>query len=616
MNNIINTVSTDTTKTNSPTIASSTNAGLHSSDAIGAGDSSNSAGSFQETIKKTFDESKLSEEMMEKEPGGNNLPPVETLSELSAHDGRVLHESVSDATNDATSDTTSDTNILTIKTKGLATEVSDQLSSEKSQLLSSELKLNNSTVDESKLSSLSALSDSSSIQQSSARTAQSITQQAAQPLTTDAVVNANSEQKALTPQGPHLVKTDANVSNNIQNSIAGDISKTRLSTMDADSSISEQLDLSVNVQTTNAPSTGKQNLHDVIAQLQSKTALSTTMPSGLSSLAGDINNVTLEGINRLAPDLSSSLTTASHTSGLNPTAETVSVVSPLNVLTSQLRSYLQSKPDSLPKVPQVDVSKTSIGGVSNTSVDNLAVNTRIDLSMMQSAEMMSLEKTTLATEQFALTLDKNNTLANTALTNSLQQVIAPAAQTTSLLHAGSSHVVENLAGITNPTINSLSSINQQTMPQGVIAEAFGRAAWSQGMGKQVLSMVNQNIGSAEIRLNPAHLGPIEILIDMSDEQVSVSLSSRHAVVREAMEQALPKLREMLDENGFNLADADISKHSFAEQREQNAEKNANENGINKTNSAGNSNDPLITTDVNEKIIHQASLSSAKVDYYI
>ncbi len=102
---------------------------------------------------------------------------------------------------------------------------------------------------------------------------------------------------------------------------------------------------------------------------------------------------------------------------------------------------------------------------------------------------------------------------------------------------------------------------------GHIATPFGKPEWGEALGKQVLMMVNQNTRSAEIRMNPANLGPIEIQIDMQDDQVNVAFTSRHAVVREAMEQAMPRLREMLDNNGLSLAESNVSDQSFAEQRE-------------------------------------------------
>jgi len=101
-----------------------------------------------------------------------------------------------------------------------------------------------------------------------------------------------------------------------------------------------------------------------------------------------------------------------------------------------------------------------------------------------------------------------------------------------------------------------------------ITESIAKPEWGQGMGKQILWMVNQNISRAEIRLNPANLGPLEVRIDMDNEQVNIAFTSRHAEVRDAVEQAMPRLREMLEEKGLDLSDADVSQHSFAEQHEQ------------------------------------------------
>ena len=120
--------------------------------------------------------------------------------------------------------------------------------------------------------------------------------------------------------------------------------------------------------------------------------------------------------------------------------------------------------------------------------------------------------------------------------------------------------------VRSPIPHAASPTNSLMSPgQAVITETVGMSDWGQGMGKQVLWMVNQNISRAEIRLNPANLGPIEVRIDMDNEQVNLAFTSRHAEVREAVEQALPRLREMLEDKGLNLSDANVSQHSFAQQ---------------------------------------------------
>ncbi|MGB5275869.1 MAG: flagellar hook-length control protein FliK [Gammaproteobacteria bacterium] len=155
--------------------------------------------------------------------------------------------------------------------------------------------------------------------------------------------------------------------------------------------------------------------------------------------------------------------------------------------------------------------------------------------------------------------------------------------------------------------------------QTAITETFGKADWGQGMGKQILWMVNQNISRAEIRLNPANLGPLEVRIDMDNDQVNVAFTSRHADVREAVELALPRLREMLGDKGLNLADANISQHSFAEQHHNAFGQSDQDNsGLASGISFGTGDDGL-STDTDTAAKHNTvtqALSESLVDYYI
>ena len=84
-------------------------------------------------------------------------------------------------------------------------------------------------------------------------------------------------------------------------------------------------------------------------------------------------------------------------------------------------------------------------------------------------------------------------------------------------------------------------------------------------------MAKQNMQTAELRLNPANLGPVEVRIDIEDEQVRVAFSSPHAAVRDAVEQAVPRLKEMFENSGLRLADAEVSHQSFAQQQDARAD---------------------------------------------
>ncbi|RKZ80800.1 MAG: hypothetical protein DRQ35_01565, partial [Gammaproteobacteria bacterium] len=75
-------------------------------------------------------------------------------------------------------------------------------------------------------------------------------------------------------------------------------------------------------------------------------------------------------------------------------------------------------------------------------------------------------------------------------------------------------------------------------------------------------MAREGIQQATLKLNPANLGPVEVKLTMNDEKVHVTFVAQHAATRDALEQALPRLRESFTENGLEFADADVLQHDF------------------------------------------------------
>jgi flagellar hook-length control protein FliK len=89
----------------------------------------------------------------------------------------------------------------------------------------------------------------------------------------------------------------------------------------------------------------------------------------------------------------------------------------------------------------------------------------------------------------------------------------------------------------------------------------GSRAWSEELGAQVTWMTDRGHQSASLRLSPEHLGPIEVQISIQDDQASVWFGAAHADTRAAIENALPRLREMLAGQGLALNDSGVFKES-------------------------------------------------------
>jgi len=93
-------------------------------------------------------------------------------------------------------------------------------------------------------------------------------------------------------------------------------------------------------------------------------------------------------------------------------------------------------------------------------------------------------------------------------------------------------------------------------------------AFAQELGDRLVWMSSGRQGQhvAEISLNPANLGPVEVKLSVSGGQASAQFFSPHPQVREAIEAAMPKLREMLAEAGVALGQANVQDQSLS--REQ------------------------------------------------
>ncbi len=137
-------------------------------------------------------------------------------------------------------------------------------------------------------------------------------------------------------------------------------------------------------------------------------------------------------------------------------------------------------------------------------------------------------------------------------------------------------VIEQLTSVDklNPATNVFSanavqtSSSQQAFVQLPRVETpVGQAQWGQAVGERLMFMVNNKVQAASIILNPPELGPIEVKLNLNHDQASVHFVSNHAAVREAIEEAFPRLREMFAQSGLQLADANVSQQS-SQQRDQ------------------------------------------------
>lgn len=127
-----------------------------------------------------------------------------------------------------------------------------------------------------------------------------------------------------------------------------------------------------------------------------------------------------------------------------------------------------------------------------------------------------------------------------------------------------------------PSVQASSGPLQTTAME--ISVPVNSPAWSESLGNKMVWMSGQGSQVAELRLDPPHLGPLEVRLTMNNDQASVSFVSHHPAVREAIESAMPRLREMLADNGIMLGNTSVGAESFQQQQQASAENARNSRG--------------------------------------
>ena len=122
-----------------------------------------------------------------------------------------------------------------------------------------------------------------------------------------------------------------------------------------------------------------------------------------------------------------------------------------------------------------------------------------------------------------------------------------------------------------PTGNLLAGVGASNAPLGLARTETVNAMeapsadlhgghFDEDIGDAVRWMADQKIGHAHIKVTPNDLGTVEIRLRLDGDRVHADFSSAQAEVRQALENSLPRLRDMLGQHGFQLAHADVGQH--------------------------------------------------------
>lgn len=194
----------------------------------------------------------------------------------------------------------------------------------------------------------------------------------------------------------------------------------------------------------------------------------------------------------------------------------------------------------------------SLVGNELASDTDLAKTIDIDTSASKSVPQANTTDIQAATEDFAAAIQSATDL-RAAQTADLQAT-APVA----------------VAAAPLPLQNIQAAANQ---PVEKLTPQVGSPGWDQALGQKVVWMAAGAHQTASLTLNPPDLGPLQVVLNVSNNHATANFTAAQPEVRQALETAMPKLREMLSEAGIQLGQANVSagmpnnqQSAFGEQR--------------------------------------------------
>ena len=170
--------------------------------------------------------------------------------------------------------------------------------------------------------------------------------------------------------------------------------------------------------------------------------------------------------------------------------------------------------------------------------------------------------------------------------------------------------------------NRLAALTQAATPKTANALpvnqpiAMHQSGWTEEVVNRVMYLSSANLKAADIQLQPAELGRLDIRVNMvPDQQTQVTFVSAHPSVREALDGQMHRLRDMFAQQGMGQVDVNVSDQNRGSP-DQGQNQQAQSGRTNASGGRLDSMDDDITAGVAEVAAPVTSvIGSSAVDYY-
>ena len=146
-------------------------------------------------------------------------------------------------------------------------------------------------------------------------------------------------------------------------------------------------------------------------------------------------------------------------------------------------------------------------------------------------------------------------------------------------NTASSTTASTLGGTPTPSglpasATSASSAAMRAGGEHVMQNVPWAPQFTDEVSEQVRVFVNNGLQEARLQLTPADLGRVQITINTEGDNARVVFVAETAVARDLLDQSMPRLREMLQQSGIQLAHGDVSDQAESQRRGEGLEEDA------------------------------------------
>lgn len=277
------------------------------------------------------------------------------------------------------------------------------------------------------------------------------------------------------------------------------------------------------------------------------------------------------------------------------------------------------------KLPPQDIAPQKVAQQDDKSVATFGITNDLQRKSSASTLASSMEQNTANSdgkdnEQNIETLiDEEGEAIDNLLTKeqkplvSTPQVSPPILRTDSLASTPTQVIDESTRSeqSLDSLLSTIKTDNSVQMPKVLTPQpeilSMYRKDFSETLKDKVMVMVNQKIQQVDIQLDPPEMGNIHVRVNLQNEQAVVTFNVQNQQAKEALEQNMGRLKDMLSQTGVDVGDANVNQQS------NNQGENSGSNGSQP--GAGSHLDQSNDVMAGAQQVNLLKASSAGIDYY-